>query len=649
MTRIVRTLRRARPLALALGATGFLSQAFAQTEPGALNQSLGAVVITATSKEQPIQDVQASVQVITQKDLQGYAGTSITEALKLAAGVDARPNGANAFVAIRGFISNAGSPVLILVDGLRRTGKYGSVGLNLMGVEEVERVEIVRGPMSALYGADATGGVINIITKAPQPGEALGGNVRATFGGMEDGQRSTRILGATLRAGTENTGHRISAEKRRKGLFRYETTPQTSADLADVDEQFLSYEGVFKLTPDHQLRWLVEHVDQDDTSPAFRVPSTRYTSYERERRTTAALRYLGTIGPGALSVDLSRGQSDASTTRSFPTIETTDYTQTQLDARYTLDLDHHTLVVGAGARREELDVSIVPQAAKATNQHVLVQNEWRFAKDWKFLGGVRYDTFSTFGNVATPRASLSYSPGPLSFRVGYGEAYRAPSVLEQYARFTRGTTLIVGVPDIQPEQNKTWELAAAYRTNDVNAEWVLFSSKVTDLIQTVNSPKRRGDPGFPIGSRATYTNVGRADISGSELSASLRLHERWTLTGGWDYLDARNAETDARLTQRARNTYRLGAQYTQGPWRVDVRARYVKGYFASASGTPVRPVNSNFGTADLKVAYEVNKAWSVAAGVDNVFDRQQPANWTSTGSVQDPPGRFFYMTAGYRF
>lgn len=630
------------------------SSLMAQTTTPAAVADLSTVVVSATSQAQAIQDVQASVQVISAKDLEAFAGNNVPEALKMAAGVDARANGSSSFVAIRGLISNAGSPVLLLVDGLRRTGKYGGPGLNLMGLEEVERIEVVRGPMSALYGADATAGVINIITKAPKPGQAFGGSAQVTVGSIEGGQRDTTTLGATVNMGTERTGHRVSVSQRNKGLFRYPGTAATSYDLSKIDETYLSYEGVAQLAPGHELRWLLESVDQDDTGPArtARAPITNFTAYEREKRHAYALRYKGAVGDGVLSADLSKGNAKASTTRSFPTIETTDYDQTELNVRYALELGAHLLVAGAGLRHEDLAVSIVSKVAKTDNKHLLIQDEWGFAPDWKLLAGLRFDDFSTFGSATTPRLSLAYSPGPWNFRVGYGEAYRAPSALEQQARFVRGRFLILGQSDIKPEENKAWELAAAYRDERLQAEWVLFDNHVTNLIQTVSRPAVVGDPAG-VTTRSVYSNVGKARLKGSELGASWRVNPNWSVTGGWDYLDAKDGLTGARLVQRARHTYRLGTRYERDGWRMDVQGRYLKDYYASnavVAPTPApAPTNSSFGTLDVKLAYQFNKTWSAAFGIDNLTNRRQPANYSATGSVQDPPGRFYYLQAKARF
>jgi outer membrane receptor for ferrienterochelin and colicins len=641
--------------ALALvAATPVLAQTAAATAADPDASALEPVVVTATTREQPIQDVQASVQVIGPKALQGFAGTSLTEALQLATGVDARPNGTSTFLAIRGFIANAGNPVLVLVDGLRRTAKYGTTNLNLIQVEDVERIELVRGPMSALYGADATGGVINVITRTPRPGEAFGGSVRLLYGATDDGQRDTVITGATLTGGSERTGHRLSVEKRSRGLFRYPGTPAWTADLADIDEAFVTYNGVLALAPEHRLAWTLEYADQDDTAPArtTRPPVTSFTGFERERRVFGALRYAGVVGPGLLSVDAARGRSDASTTRSFPTIETTDYDQSQVQARYVFDVGAHTITTGAGVIRDELDVSIVPTVAKTTNRFVLIQDQWRFAKDWGLLAGLRHDDFTTFGGATTPRISVAWSPGPLQLRIGYGEGFRAPSSLEQYARFVRGRFLIVGNPTIQPETNKAWEVGAAWRTANLSAEWVLFRSDVENLIQTVNTPARPGDPAG-VTTRSSYTNIGQALLKGSELSGSWRMAGPWSALGGWDWLDATDAATGARLTQRARHTVRAGLRWESGDWRVDLRGRYLRDYWASVQVTPPAPTppptSSNFGTADVKVTWAIDRSWTAAVGIDNLFDRRQPANYSATGSVQDPPGRFLYVSGHYRF
>jgi len=622
--------------------------AAAQSSPSPTR--VDTLFVTATSRDQPLQDVQASVQVITAQDLEAYQGTSVTEALKLAVGVDARANGANSTVAIRGFISGAGSPVLLLVDGLRRTAKYGTTNLNLIALEDVERVEIVRGPMSALYGADATGGVINVITKSPGATPGLGGTARATYGRTTDGQRDTVIAAATARFGGDGHGHRMSVETRQRDLFRYDKSTVT-ADLGEIDEVFASYEGRWDPAPGHRLRGILEYTDQTDTSPGLlaAAPPSRPTpvpfeGHEKERRKFGSLRYEAKLGQGELDLEAAVGESDASTTRSYPAIETTDYRQRQLLARYTIEWGAHALVAGIGSTRDDVDVSINSSKAARTNDYALAQDEWRIAPDWNLLVGVRQDKFTDFDSVTTPRVSVRHTLGPWGLRAGYGSAYRAPSVLEQYSRFTRGRFVILGNPDLRPEENKTWEAAASFNASGMSGEAVYFSSRVTDLVQTVSSPAQPGDPAG-VTTRSVYTNVAKADINGVELRGAWQVSRAWSLQASYEWLDATDGDTGARLTQRSRQAVRGGLRFEQGDWRADVIGRYYKDFLNTDPNIrtgPNPPFNTNYGTLDAKVSWRATRAVELSVGIDNITDRRQPVNWSNTGSIMDPPARYAY-------
>lgn len=628
----------------------------AQTTPTrTTSQPAQTVVITASNRAQPIADVQAAVQVISQQELQGFAGTSLTEALMLATGVDARPNGANSTLAIRGIITNAGSPVLVLVDGLRRTAKYAGTNLNLIALEDVERIEVVRGPMSALYGADATGGVVNIITKPVGTAREGSGSVRATLGQTRGSQRETATAGATLNFGLAGAKHRVSVEQRDRGLFRYDPSAVT-ADLSEIDQTFASYSGELAFTPDHHLGWTAEYMKQRDTSPGLlaaapptRPTATAFDGYEDERRSFHALRWRGALGPGQLSADVSAGRSVGSTTRSFPTLETTDYRQQQAQLRYAFDLGPHSLLVGTGRTVDDLAISITSQRTERSNDHVLVQDEWRIGAGFKLLAGLRHDRFNDFGSVNTPRVALSWTQGPWTLRLGHGEAFRAPSVLEQYSRFFRGRFLIVGDPNLKPEENRTDEIALAWNGRQGSAEVTLFDSRVDNLIQAVTRPREPSDPAS-VTSRSQYANVAKARIKGVELQGRWRLTESFTAQWGVDFLDATDATTGARLTQRARWLGRLGARYGFGPVAAEVRTRQYRGYWnADPAIRGSAPFATSYGTVDLRLDWQAAPGLTLAAGIDNLGDRRQPVNWSNTGATMDPPARFFYLSGRYLF
>lgn len=636
-----RPLRRRAPLAAALLA------AFPWVAPAQPPQQLGEMVVTAASYEQPIQDVQASVQVISARDLAATTGGTLAEALKQAVGVDTRGTASNGTVSLRGMGSKG---TLILYDGLRRTQKYGSSDINLYGTEDVERIEIVRGPMSALYGADASGGVINVITRMPRPGSGLHGSAGLVHGRARHDQRETLFAKAGLEYGGEVLSHRLSIEQRKRGAFR-EDPDSFAVNTPKTDEQYLVYHGGLRFAPGHQLRLSLERVDQDNRgdSQLTRPPFTRFEGYEKERRDFAALRYSGEIGPGVLTLDAAAGDSDARTTRAFPTIEETDYRQTQYLARYTLPLGAHLVTAGAGRQHDRLQIlNNTSRTGDRRNDSVFLQDEWAFAPAWRLLAGVRHDRFNEFDSATTPRLSVQYRPGPWHLRAGYGKSFRAPTVLEQYSRFRRGSFLILGNAALVPEQSRSVEAAAGYSAGRLQAEFVLYRTRAKNLIETRNSPALPGDP-FGVTTRATYTNIGSAVIDGAELSGAWQLGEAWSLRGSFEHMRAWDGQNDRRLAGRPGNIVRLGLRYEQGDWSADLIARYYFNYYNSHNTLRGVYLSTNYGTTDLKAAYRIDRHFSLAAGINNLFDRQTPKNWGAMYAYDDPATRFVYVAGNFRF
>lgn len=609
--------------------------------------TLPTVVVTAASYAQPVQDVQASVQVVTKRDIEATPAISLLDALDQAVGVDTRGTSLNSTVSMRGMTS---SGTLILYDGLRRTQKYGSRDIDLFGVEDVEQIEIVRGPMSALYGADASGGVINVITKHPKLGSGLHGGASVMYGQSQGKQRETDLWKAYLEYGGDMLTHRLSVEQRNRDEYRLDESTYR-ADLKGVDETYVNYSGGLQFAPGHKLRLKLEHVEQNDrgADQLTTTPFRKFTAFEREDRNFGSLNYTGEIGPGMLSLDAARGRSEARTTRAFPLVEETIYDQTQFGGRYVLPVGGHTFTVGAGQQRDQLSIANnTSREGDRTNNYVLAQGDIKLAKEWSMLAGVRHDRFNEFGSATTPRASLQYAPGNWRFRAGYGEAYRAPTVLEQYATFRRGTFLILGRDNLVPEDSRSVELAAGYTGGAFKVDVAAYRTHSKNLITTVSSPRLPGDPAGVL-SRSTYTNIGQATVEGIELSGSWQISSAFSLRGAYEYIDARDDSTGNRLLGRPGSIARAGVRFEQAGWTADLQGRYYFNYYNSHNTIRNYNIYTNYGTTDLKVGYRFDKQFSVAAGVTNLFGTRAPDNWGSMYSLEDPPTRFFYLSGNYKF
>jgi outer membrane receptor for ferrienterochelin and colicin len=642
---------RISTLALAVVACAGASALHAQS------LQLQDMVVTATGTPQPIKDVQASVQVIDRHELNQHSAHSVTEVLKSATGVQANNAGATGALSIRGFNSNQS---LILINGQRRTNNYSSNNPNQISTFDIERIEIVRGPMSSLYGSDALGGVINIITR--QPGEDPGVSAQVTAGAAREG-RETLQSGINARFGDGTLGHSLTLEQEHRNALRHEDSTQD--DSGRLINLSAAYRG--RWTPDdvQSLGWAVEIFDRDndrDAQALIRRPgggppvfdTLDYSNFEDERRTFYGLDYQRLIGAGELKLRSSAGRSSGATNRSFPETlrENTLYKQYQSDALYSLPvLDTHKVTLGGGYNRDELDVTINAQSAARDNAFALLQDEWQINDQWTLVAGARYDHFDDFDSALTPKVSLGWRDGDWRARLGYGEGFRAPSLLEQYASFTRGggTSVINGNPNLQPEQSQSWELAVGRTLGALDLEAVLHQSDIDDLIM---SRVVRSQPigGGRFRNFSEYMNVDKARIRGLELNADWQASENLRLRAGYEWLDAMDANTDQRLEGRARRTYRLESTYTLDDWSLTARARHVGDYLSRESGCRVgcEAYDTRQTLVDLNISHNLTEQLALFAGIDNLFDQRDPDNYVNNnagtgGGRNDPDARYFYV------
>lgn len=609
------------------------------TEPAA--SVLDRMVVTATGQESAIRDVQASVEVLDRDRLERYGDGNVSQVLKQAAGVQASNAGATGDIAIRGLNRNH---TLVLVDGFRRTNNYGSNNPSQISFFDVERIEIVRGPLSSLYGSEALGGVVNVITR--HPGARPGASVSISAGAAEGGRESLRT-GVNLRTGNATLGHSFTLEQNFRDRLRHRDS--SSDDFGRLNNWSASYRGRWSPDAIQSLGWALEVFDRDNKANNVDANGP-HTRYEDERRYFGSLDYRREIGPGELVLRGSYGQSKGSTNRSHPIVETTDFRQYQSDAVYQFfPHDDHSVSLGAGTLRDELDVSINSRKVTRNNRFVLVQDQWQIDPSWQLVAGVRLDRFDDFGSTTNPRISLGWQDGAWSARLGYGTAFRAPSLLEQYSSFVRGRLLIRGNPELKPEESDTWEAMLRREFSRGYVELTLHRNRIDQLIESFTTTEMAG----PL-RVVEYRNISRSKVDGAELSANWMLDEHWSISGGLDLLDARNADTGERLTGRARKTWRVEALYERGPWGLALRARHMVDYLATGIDAPrgSAPYNTKLTRVDTSLTYSYRRGVQFFGGVDNLFDKRDPDNFsvTSTGTQRnDPDARYVYVGARFEF
>ncbi len=600
-----------------------------------LAQDLGTINVSTTGlgQEQSIFDVHASVEVIDQNIIKQTSARSLPQVLNEVLGIDIKDAGSTSSVSIRGFNE---SHSLILVDGLRISGKYGSSDLTSISLENIEKIEIIKGPMSALYGADALAGVINIITKKKADKDYAKVSI---FGGQaQNSQRETGIIRLHAAKVSDNIIHNIAVEIREKDSYRLNKS-SIDTDLKNESRKFISYSNVINLGKSDTISAKLEYARQDDDG-IYDSRGTAIPTYEVENRYHAALQHNHTAQNYLIDTNIGYSYSDAKVDRASG-LETTDYKQTEVNSYFRhFTTDKMTNIIGIGYRNEDIDVSTNTKKANRDNYNVLFQNDYDITNNLTSSLGLRYDDFSDFGDTLNPKASLMYKYNNFKFRTSYGEAFRAPSFTEMYIHIIRGgRSDISGNSALKPEESKTHEYSIGYAKNNISVDLTHHRTKLDNLI--AYSVDRI--VGFI--SYGSYKNISKASINGTELSLSYKAENGFGIKTGLENLDTKDESTGDRLTGSAKTSIKTNFSYKVNDLGMYLNIKKYNDYYATDENRV--NINADYMVVDFKINYQLNDSIEWFFGIDNIQNKIMPYNMTSRGTPNDPGERYYY--AGMNF
>lgn len=607
-------MRAAVGAALLLGAAGMLQ---AQTPAGAHQDSitrgpvaLDAVVVTAARREQRLKDVIVATEVISREEIERSGASDLAAVLVEQTGVEllgGHPAGAG--VMLQGIGSER---VLVLLDGHPIAGRIaGEFDVSRIPTSVIEQIEIVKGPQAVLYGSDAMGGVINVITRGGDgEGFRLSGQATAGSQGRLDGG-----LGASLVRGAASA--RVDVGRR-----SMESTPGRSeligalaerndlaAKLAWTSEAVALEANVLAL--DERQRW------KSGASYSF-ADNEQWTGTLSARRG-----HLTAIVHGSAFDHLSRGSSQP-----LPIAGDTGQRQTQRivqgELLYNTALGaagRSTLDVGMQLRRDATRSVRIPGGLRSlTTIEPMTQLEWLATDNLGLTGGVRVSRSSRWGTQTSPRIALRYRPDEvLTVRASAGTGFRAPDFRELYMFFVNDGVgySVRGNPSLRPEHSRNVSLGLELNRDVAFARVQVFWNEFRDFIETRAISAPNEPPVF------MYHNVDDGLTRGAETEAGARVG-MLRLEAGYGLLDTRDRTTGRSLLGRPRHSGRLSAAY---PLPLGVHASTTTLFTgrtpmqADSAGSVVSWRDS-FLRVDVRVTRELFRQIQLVVGADNVFDRR---------------------------
>jgi outer membrane receptor for ferrienterochelin and colicins len=674
------------------------------------SKSLDEIVITATRTERKLGNVAIPTQIVSKRVIQLSGSLRLNDILQEQTGIFITSGSGSS--AVGGGVFGNGiqlqglSPdhTMILLDGEPLIGRQGGVmDLSRFAIGNIKKIELVKGPSSSLYGSEAMGGVINIITE-PLQGKQFTAGIRSGSFMNTDVYASGNYTGkkaAVYFFANRNSSHGYELDKStpEKTLdpfynytghlkFSYRFSPKTK--LIVNNRYFHSYQESFYAINSSKINIGGNGQTNDYTiNPVL--------THKFNNKISSQLRFL-------LSDFRFTQQLDSLSNNKQYYFD--DFRQGFYRAENQTDIElnkFNTLTIGGGYTLQTVTTTRYREKKEQHLYHAFVQNEWHGVKNLIVIGGLRYDYNTAFAARLSPKLAVNYRLNEkMKFNASYGAGFKAPDFRQLYLSFINNAAegySIYGASEfsierleqqkqqgliaqilpaayqittLQPETSRGFNFGVqASPVEKFKADINLFRNDVDNLINYV--PVATNANGTSVFS---YVNINRAFTQGVELNMNYQLFKNFSINGGYQFLET----ADKAILERVNNKEIFGRDITGGPARLMTKADYsgllnrskhmanLRLFYdniESGWSSSLRFIyRSRFGVIDrdgngfanmeeefaepmlqvnTTVGKRISKQWNVQAGINNVF------NQTNARFIPNLPGRNYFIAIHYTF
>ena len=583
------------------------------------------IVVTANRTSQNTTDLLSSVKVISRADIDLSSATSAAELLNEVNGLQISQNGGGGQTASLFSRGTNSGHTLVIIDGQRiSSATLGQIAFEDIAIEQIERIEIIKGPRAALWGSDAIGGVIQIFTRQLGAGE-----IAADLGIGNMNQQQLTVSGA-LAHGDGSTTFTAAA----KSSDGYDVFESVEDDNDGYSRENFSLVGQQTLNQQWQLNWLAKY-NQGKSEYDNAYFGANESSFESQQwqlsanQTNANWKQMLFIGQQK-NESRTFGNGIAEKGGAF-------FQTTRLQASWLGGLqltDQLTSSIGVDLIDEEVDASTLYELnQQEINQRDIKAAFTRLAFDSNNIildGALRYDEVEGIDSEVTYNlsAGLRFAQSSL-ISLSIGSGFKAPGFNDLY--YPKGA-YSYGNPDLIAETSDSIELLVKSEFLGINTELSLYNTEIENLIEW------QPDASFayhPI-------NVNKADIDGVELTLAakfLGLNHQVQL----NYLDAKDSNTNKKLIRRAKNTasYQVSQHWQKLNLLASIsyQGKREDAAFDPVTYMPIRVQLPNHTLVNVSAAYQITSDWSVALKVNNVFDQDYVTNNNYIGQ----PAQYLFM------
>jgi len=627
------------------------------------------MVITATRTLRDVEDVSIPVSVVSGEEIKRSGSMRLSDILSEQTGMQI-VNEHGTGIQVQGFDPDY---TLIMIDGNPVIGRTtGTLDLTRISVRDVEQIEIVKGPSSALWGSDALAGVINIITR--RSFEPISGGFTTRYG-----ENNTLDLSGSLSLNSENWSNDISVN--RNSSQGYSLNPESvSQTVPEFENYTLRYNTTYSFSDRLEIEAGIRYFHESQSNAGAisgEGGTTQILNDEADRQDFIATSSVLYSPVSRLNIELGWMSSFYDTNselrfrESDEIYERTQFSQyfnkPELQAGYRWGNSHHSMI-GTGAIFERLDADRYPDKPDFTTQFLFVQHSYTPVQDIELTGGLRFDAHSEYSSQWSPKLSARFKAADwIQFRASAGRGFKAPEFRQLFLDFTNSTagysvfgqsSVEEGIQRLQNEGNIDQLLMPVENLNQIRAEssWAvnagfdidpvtdvrirvnIFQNRVNDLIET--APVARKTNGQLV---FTYFNVDEVFTRGLESEIRVRITDHIRGSVGYQLLDARRKiekeltvqddrgevvqRTDISykpMLNRSRNSGIVKLFYESGSgWGANIRGSFRGRFGLDSNGNGYAEdgeYEQGYTVWNAAVSKEFFGTMTLQAGVDNIHD-----------------------------
>jgi outer membrane receptor for ferrienterochelin and colicins len=591
------------------------------------NIDLEEVVVTGTRSEKALKNAPILTQVISARKMLELGITNVVDALQnMVPGLNVNHNGTLVQVTLQGMNAKY---VLFLIDGERIAGEVdGDINYSMLNLQNIDRIEIIRGASSSLYGSNAIGGVINIITK----------RINEPF--------DTKFFSRYSKYNEINIGGSIGLKKGIIGSRTsinynstdgYDITPETPHDWTQTPYTSYQISQKFEITPSSKL---------------FFSPYFTYYQFERGNVSARPVHDLYTDLSGGLKGQYYFGKSSLDFSYYRDRYNTYTILEQLNNKRDTASFDfiqtfriqgnfylshRNNLIAGVEYNTERLFTTRSEGGAKNASEAVsYLQEDLRFGERWELIAGIRTGAHSNYGFNIAPKISAMFKQGFLNFRASAGTGFRSPDLKQLYFYFDHfGQFFVIGNTQLKPESSKYLSGSVEFSRPWNNSSVTIYRNVLSDMIteRIISVPDA-------VQTTYQYENIASASVNGIDILSKQKIFKGLWLSAGYTYVHALDKETGLQLYNTAKHSGNMSADYNfrkkNYSFTAQVNCQLMgERIYLNPDGTT--GYDRPFSNWRLTISQEY-KWLRISTGLDNIFGTVIPNNYDFTS-----PGRRFFV------